>query len=218
MTVQSGKEFITLTIRKLASDPYMNSPEAPKSNRAGVTPPTALSMVQQMADRANCWGMADWLQKLAVLLRLPANELTPINATSIPAASSRLNFNPPGFGLNVVMFHPHAQSGVTQLDPDRWALERLTFHFIDQGSGAWQGQLPFGLDATAETPQSAAEKLSDDHTHFPVSFDAAADRRVSYFLHDARVIECVFLPGGAGLERLGIVRLGKEQNVAHLMI
>ncbi len=195
----------------------MNNTSASTSTSAGVIVPTTLPMVQQMADRVNWWGMADWLRQLALLLRLPADALTPIDATVIPADSSRLTFNPPGFGLTVVMFHPHAQSGAAQLDPERWTFESLAFHFTDQGSGIWKGLLPFGLDAAVETPQGAAQKLGDDHTHFPALFDDSTDCRISYFLDDARVIECVFLLGGAGLERLGIARLGKEQNVAHLI-
>ncbi len=71
-----------------------------------------------------------------------------------------------------------------------------------------QAGLPFMLDAGSETPASARLKLSRDTVGGDTAAIARGDRRVSYFMFDATVIEVTFEPGMTGITQVLAARLG----------
>ena len=156
----------------------------------------ATTWSNQIAERINCYGLADWLRQLAAWLNTTPHGLIPV------APVDRLEIDLPERGLHLIFNHPHA--GNTAIaDFDRWVLEQAIFY----PSAA----LPFGLDAQVETSASAQAKLGDDSAGGSPRNIAAGDRRISCFLDDARVVELSFGPQMTGLTRVWLVRLGRAQ-------
>lgn len=132
--------------------------------------------------RINCFGLGDWLARCG--LTLPVAVLPPGQRRDCAAP-----------GLIVTLRAVVSSPGPADLR-DALVLERAVF----DGRGA----VPLGLDVTGQTRDSARAALSDDC----VDGATAADRRVSYFMPGARVVELTFRPGYVGLERIALARLG----------
>ena len=79
---------------------------------------------------------------------------------------------------------------------------------IEQAVFGPHAGLPFQLDPAAETPASARPKLSQDTVGGEADRVARGDRRVSYFMFDATVIEVTFRAGMIGIEQVLAARLG----------
>ena len=146
---------------------------------------------QEIADRINRYGIADWLRLLAASLGKNFHDLIPI------APVARHEIELPEWGLTLILSHPHA-GHIDAGAPDRWVLESARFNPL-------AAALPFELDARNETPDSAKAKLSDDTVAGNI---IAGDARISYFLDDARVVELTFASGLKGLTSVQVVRLG----------
>lgn len=168
---------------------------------------TKHAWAQEIAERINCHGIGAWLAELAHGLDVPLPALLPEPPLTQHASSV------PSRGLHLVLTHPHA-GHVDVGDPERWELTEATFFFLPGEAGVWRDALPFNLDAQTETPASAQAKLGDDTSGLSPRALVQGDRRMSYFLDDARVVELTFRADMVGLERLHIVRLGSAQDYA----
>ena len=162
---------------------------------------------QQIADRINCYGISDWLRLLAGELNMLPHDLIPIQAT----VRHEVECN----GLCLRFHHPHA-GHVTVADPQRWEMAEAKFNLLPGERGTWREALPYDLDPEAETPESAQQKLSDETSPISSSAIPRGDRRIAYFMDDARVVELTFRAGMVGLERVYIVRLGSAQDYANV--
>jgi len=151
-----------------------------------------------IAERINCYGIADWLRLLADWLGRTPHELIPVEA------AEQVVVDAPERGLKLVFRHPHA--GYAEVaDANRWILERAVFNPMTAA-------LPFGLDGREETPESAKGKLGDDTSWGSARDIAKKDFRVSHFLADGRVVELTFSPTLQGLANVLLVRLGREMD------
>lgn len=168
---------------------------------------TGPSLSQQIADRINCYGISDWLRVLAGEMNMLPHDLIPIQATTRHEVECN--------GLCLRFHHTHA-GHVTVADPQRWEMVEAKFSLLQGERSAWQGVLPFNLDAEAETPESAKQKLSDETSPISSSAIPHSGWRMSYFLDDARVVELTFRVGMVGLDRIYIVRLGSAQDYTNV--
>lgn len=159
---------------------------------------------QQIADRINRYGIGRWLAALAENLDVSFSALAP------ECPSAKYTFTAPRKGLQIVLTHPHADH-VDIGDPERWQLTAAKFYLLKGEFGVWNNTLPFDLNSESETPNSAKNKLSNDTSGFAFQTIARGDRRISYFLDDARVVELTFRFGMVGLECVHVVRLGSAQ-------
>ena len=164
-------------------------------------------LADALCTRINCYSLGAWLAELAHHLDVPLSALLPV--PPLP----RHEFTVPRRGLHLVFAHPHA-GHVDVGDPERWELTEAKFFFLPGEPGVWRDAAPFALDPGTETPASAKQKLSDETSGLSSRAIAQGDRRMSYFLDDARVVELTFRAGMVGLERIHIVRLGSAQDYA----
>lgn len=158
-------------------------------------------LADNIAQRLNCRQIGDWLNALALTFAQPISALLPI-----PAAENHIfNTN----GLKLTLSHPHA-GHVEAGDPDRWLITDAKFDVLGQSGARWDYPLPYSLNALSETPASAQQKLGDNTTEVSARDLARGDRRQSFFLDNALVIEIVWRPELRGIERITLVRLGGE--------
>lgn len=168
-----------------------------------TTRPAPESLADALCRHINCRNSGAWLAELAATLGLPPEVLMP----APPVARHELVA--PGRGLRLVLSHPHADD-VAVGDPDRWLLTEAQFGMAGQFDADWTGALPFGLDAANETPESAKAKLGDEADGLSARALAQGDRRQSYFMDDALVVELIWRPELKGIERVRVVRMGSE--------
>lgn len=91
-------------------------------------------------------------------------------------------------------------------------LTDIQFGLVGQLGQYPRGDLPFELDTEQETPTSAFTKLGTDTNDLSQTPLAKGDRRQSWFLDDARVIELRWRENLIGLEQVAISRLGMPQD------
>lgn len=168
-----------------------------------ITTLDSASLADALCQRINCRNIGVWLLELAATLELPPVALMP----EPPVA--RHDIVVPHRGLRLVLTHPHA-GDVDVGDPDRWLITEAQFGLSGQFDANWREALPFGLDATSETPETIVTKLGSEADGLSKKALAAGDRRQSYFMDDALVVEVTWKPELKGLERIWIVRLGAE--------
>lgn len=159
-------------------------------------------IADEIASRVNCYGIADWAEQLAANLAIAPALLLPETPVlrHVPELGRK--------GVALVFRYPQIEHA-PRSDPQRWILTDVTFFLQEQADhGRWPYSLPWGLDATNASPESASAKLGNDITGGSARDIAAGDRRVTYFLSDARAVELTFGPGMHGLERISVSRLG----------
>ncbi|WP_157671061.1 hypothetical protein [Chitinibacter sp. GC72] len=159
------------------------------------------TLADGLAQRLNCRQIGDWLNALALTFAVPISALLPT-----PTVQSH-HFS--AAGLTLTLSHPHA-GHVEEGDPNRWLITDVKLDVLGQSGARWGYPLPFGLDAQTETPSSAQQKLGDNTTELSARDLAVGDRRQSFFLDKALVIEIVWRPELKGIERITMVRLGGE--------
>ncbi len=115
---------------------------------------------------------------------------------------------------------PVAQAGVTLVSSTRhMAFQTMPVPFepkhhpwddivLEQVIFAAGADLPFGLDAASETPDSASLKLGRDRVKGDPDAVTQGDRRVSYFMFDATVMEITFRTNMTGVHQVLAARLG----------
>ncbi|MBP1853427.1 hypothetical protein [Rhizobium halophytocola] len=81
---------------------------------------------------------------------------------------------------------------------------------LQRATGDAAASMPFSLDPQGETLDSVVTKLTDNIARGSPSAIAAGDRRVSFFLENARVIELTFNEGMEGFSRILMARLGSS--------
>ena len=154
------------------------------------------SQADAICAHVGCQAMGDRLENLARAFNLPAQALMPVPCKSPHTVllSER--------GVRITLHHPDA-GAVEVGNPNRWVITDMLF------GAAWQGPLPFGLDALIETPTTAIQKLGDDMTRLSQSAIDRGDLRQSFTLNDARVVELLWKPTLIGIDRVWVVRLGQ---------
>ena len=167
------------------------------------------NIAEEIASRVNCYHIADWAEQLAAHLAVAPTLLLPETPAlrHVPLLGRK--------GVVLVFRYPQAEQH-SRSDPQKWALEDVTFFPQEHVEhGRWPYSLPWGLDATGESPDSARSKLSNDTAGGDARDIAAGDRRITYFLSDARAVELTFGPGMRGLERISVSRLGVAMPEAY---
>ncbi len=139
--------------------------------------------------------MAQRLVSLANALGVPPSALMPV-----PAHSPNFVVTPKR-GIQLVLRHPEIELA----DADRWVISDVLF------DSTWADPMPFGLDANVETPFTAEAKLGSDTTPVSATAGIRGDRRQSFTLDDARVVEILWRSTYVGFERVWIARLGTER-------
>lgn len=147
--------------------------------------PPSQAMINEAAQRINCFGIGIWIEQLFSALSLPMP--SPTGPTPIaPLRSSGLVFRIETVDLNM---------------PD--LRDRLYISLLE---GDTTSPSPFNLDSKTESIQSAKSKLSHSTSStFPAS---TQDHRVSFFLDGGRVVELRFRLPSPGFDRFIVARLG----------
>jgi hypothetical protein len=153
------------------------------------------TLADAICDHIGCAGMGDSLPSLARALGITPEALTPTPPQSPHVVQL------PEQGISLVLRHLDA-GDVDEGAPDRWLITDVLF------DDAWPSPLPFGLDARGETPATAEKKLGRDTTGLSQSAVNRGDRRQSFTLDDARVVELFWKPSLVGIDRVWVVRLG----------
>lgn len=149
--------------------------------------------VSDAAQRIGCCGLAEWLPDFAVWAGLMPAKCPP------SGLAGKVEYASVSHGLKMTLLYPFAERAASA-DPQAWVLYDLE---ID----ASRLPLPFGLNVSAETPQSAKRKLSAD-TAFGRSVDFRdGNYRVVHYLPDGRVVGVGFRPTLAGIESLHLQRI-----------
>ncbi len=147
------------------------------------------TLADELLARINCFGMGAWL---GGVLAGSGQVLPDAGLASGALRSARL-----APGLTVTL----GRVPVPQSDPrDALVLVRV--------EGDPTAPMPLGLDPVAETLAGAKVKLSANTAGGSPGEVAAGDRRVSFFLDGARVVELRFAPGLVGFDRFVLARLG----------
>lgn len=136
-----------------------------------------------------------WLRQLGAWLGLPIGEFPP----SAPARFVHVENKE--MGIHFVLHYPFWDSA-THCDPRCWTIHQLDFD-------AASAPLPFDLDKTRETPETARAKLSDDTADF------LADRNtVTHFLDDGRAVAVEFDATLVGIKAVHMTRIGGAVRLA----
>lgn len=152
-----------------------------------------MDWVSEAAQRIGCCGLAEWLLEFASWAELTPTECPP------SGLAKKVDYASLSRGLKMTLLYPFAERAASA-DPQAWVLYDLE---ID----ASRLPLPFGLNVSAETPQSAKRKLSAD-TAFGRSVDFRdGNYRVVHYLPDGRVVGVGFRPTLAGIESLHLQRI-----------
>lgn len=154
------------------------------------------TLADAICDHIGCLGMAQRLPKLARALNVATDVVMPA-----PPRSPHV-VDLPAQGLRLVLRH-EGQDAQTSDDPDLWVITDAQFR------APWGCGVPFELNVQTETPDWAAHKLGGETQPCTAKALAQGDRRQSYFLDDARVVEIVWKPRLIGIERIGVARLGR---------
>lgn len=162
-----------------------------------------VALPDAICQRTNCRNIGAWLEQLALDLGVSA----PVIMPTPPVA--RHEFFAPELGLHLVLGHPHA-GYVEEGDIDRWIISEAQFIVPAQVYTVGVCRLPFDLDAENETPQTAQSKLDGDSVGLSTRSLAQGNRRQSYFLDNALVVEITWRAELRGIECVWIVRMGSE--------
>ncbi|MFZ6748488.1 hypothetical protein [Undibacterium sp. Ren11W] len=163
----------------------------------------SVALPDAICQRINCRNIGAWLEQLALDLGVSTQVIMP----TPPVA--RHEFFAPERGLRLVLGHPHA-GYVEEGDIDRWIISEAQFIVPAQTRTANVCQLPFDLDAENETPQTAQNKLDGDSVGLSARSLAQGNRRQSYFLDNALIVEITWRAELCGIERVWVVRMGSE--------
>lgn len=147
------------------------------------------TLADELLARINCFGMGAWLDGV---LAGSGQVLPGAGLASGALRSARLA---PGLAATL------GRVLVPQSDPrDSLVLARV--------EGDATAPMPRGLNPATETPGTAGAKLSTNTAGGSPGEVASGDRRVSFFLDGARVVELRFNPGLVGFDRIVLARLG----------
>jgi hypothetical protein len=163
----------------------------------------SVALPDAICQRINCRNIGAWLQQLALDLGVSTQVIMPTPPVE------RHEFFVPERGLRLILGHPHA-SYVEEGDIDRWIISEVQFVVPTQGHTDDVFLLPFDLDAENETPQTAQSKLDGNTVGLSARSLAQGNRRQSYFLDDALVVEITWRAELRGIERVWVVRMGSE--------
>lgn len=155
------------------------------------------SQADAICDHIGCAGMGERLSALARALEVTTETLMPTPPLALHPVPL------PDRGICLVLRYP-AESAFEVADPDRWTISDVIFD-----AARWAGPLPFGLDAQRETPTTAQQKLGVDKTGLSQTAVRGGDRRQSFTLEDARIVELLWKPSLVGIDRIWVVRMGK---------
>lgn len=153
------------------------------------------SQADAICDHIGCTGMGERLSALAQALGVTPETLMPTPPRDPHAVLL------PERGIRLVLRHINMDEADVA-DPDRWIISDVLF------DSAWPGPLPFGLDARRETPTTAEQKLGADTAGLSQTAVNRGDRRQSFTLDDARVVELLWKPALVGIDRVWVVRMG----------
>lgn len=142
----------------------------------------------ELAEIVGCTGISGWLSQLGPWLGFAADAFPPKSPMRFA------EFENEEKGIRLMLHYPFWDRA-TSCDPENW-----TVHWFR--CDAYRAPLPFGLDATRETPASARAKLCDDIADFPRL------RTVTHYLEDARVVSVEFKPDYVGIAGVTMTRLG----------
>jgi hypothetical protein len=153
------------------------------------------NLADAICDHIGCAAMGDSLPSLARALGITLEALTPT-----PPKNPHI-VRLPDRGISLVL--RHLDAGEVEVgDPGRWLITDVLFDAV------WPSPLPFGLDAQGETQATAQKKLGFDTTGLSQAAVNRGDRRQSFTLDDARVVELFWKPSLVGIDRVWVVRLG----------
>ncbi|MET3120379.1 hypothetical protein AAKU64_004631, partial [Undibacterium sp. GrIS 1.8] len=153
------------------------------------------SIADTICQHLNCRNIGAWLEDLALKLDVPIAAIIPTSPVL------RHEFFLPECGLRLVLNHPHA-GYVEEGDIDRWIINEAQFIVSDQNHSDDAVLLPFDLDPDNDTPETVQTKLDGDTAGLSVRSIAQGDRRQSYLLDDAVVVEIIWRPELRGIDRV----------------